>query len=87
MPSSNRSKYYQAITMDDNFSDGIWFGVLVGITVVIAVINLIFFIKMWNMTNDVNEIKELIKEWLDIEHPEIEEPKTVSIKKNINVKH
>ena len=32
------------------------------------------------MTNNVNEIKEVLKEWLEIEHPIIEDEKAVDKK-------
>lgn len=38
-------------------------------------LNVTLFIKIWAMTNHVAEIKKLLKEWLDIEHPLVEEGK------------
>lgn len=33
------------------------------------VLCIVLFFKVWAMTNDVNKIKDMLKEWLDIEHP------------------
>lgn len=33
----------------------------------------ILFFKIWGMTNDISEIKNMFKEQLDLEHPYVEE--------------
>ena len=68
--------------MTDDFSNGIGFGLFISIAVIMVIVNIIFFFKMWGMTNNVNEIKELLKEWLDLEHPVIEEPQPIKTKKD-----
>ena len=30
---------------------------------------IILFFKVWGMTNNVNKMKDMLQEWLDIEHP------------------
>lgn len=39
---------------------------------------IILFFKVWGMTNNINRMKDLLEEWLDIEHPVVED----SIDKN-----
>jgi len=36
------------------------------------VLCIVLFFKIWGMTNDVSEIKGLLKEQLDLEHPYVE---------------
>lgn len=67
--------------MIDSFSDSVLFGVIIAVGLISATVNFIFFVKMWMMTNNVNEIKELLREWLDLEHPVIEEPRSNVTKK------
>lgn len=33
---------------------------------------IILFFKVWGMTNDVRNIRDMVEEWLDLEHPEVE---------------
>jgi len=39
------------------------------------VLCIVLFFKIWGMTNDVSEIKGLLKEQLDLEHPYVENDK------------
>lgn len=48
-------------------------GIIYVVAIIAVLIQLWFFIKIWAMTNDTRRIKELLEEWLDLEHPEIEE--------------
>lgn len=40
----------------------------------------ILFFKIWGMTNDVSEIKNMFKEQLDLEHPYVEESESTKDK-------
>lgn len=40
----------------------------------------ILFFKIWGMTNDVREIKDMFKEKLDLEHPFIDDNKSTENK-------
>jgi len=51
---------------------GEFIGLIIVSYVVVVLLNIILFFKIWGMTNSVSEIKELIKEWIDLEHPLIE---------------
>ena len=51
-------------------------GIIVGISVIVVLLNLMLFFKIWGMTNDTEKIKNLLQEWLDIEHPLIEDEKS-----------
>ena len=48
------------------------------------VLCIILFFKIWAMTNDINKMKGMMEEWLDIEHPLAEgadeEPKDNKVK-------
>jgi len=51
-------------------------GVLIFITIVAIVwwaLCIILFFKVWGMTNDTREIRDMLEEWLDIEHPIVSE--------------
>lgn len=56
-------------------------GLYIVFSVLIVTVNIILFFKIWGMTNNVSEIKELLKEWLEIEHPLIEDEAARGIKK------
>jgi len=38
----------------------------------------ILFFKIWGMTNDISQMKNMLKEWLDIEHPVVDTNKASS---------
>jgi len=44
------------------------------------VLCIVLFFKIWGMTNDVSEIKGLLKEQLDLEHPYVEDNKSAEDK-------
>ena len=44
-------------------------GLIIVVGTSIGLLNIILFFKIWGMTNNVAEIKDTLKEWLDIEHP------------------
>lgn len=56
------------------------FGLSAGISGVVIVLGLIWwilcivlFFKVWGMTNNISRIRDILEEWLDLEHPEIED--------------
>lgn len=51
-------------------------GVILLIGAVVAALNIILFFKIWGMTNDTEKIKNILQEWLDIEHPLVEDEKS-----------
>ena len=57
----------------DSLSDFI--GLIIVFCASITLLNVILFFKIWGMTNDTSKIKDILQEWLDIEHPEIEDEK------------
>ena len=46
-------------------------GLIIVFCAFITLLNVILFFKIWGMTNDTYKIKNILQEWLDIEHPEI----------------
>lgn len=46
---------------------------MVFVGVLWGILNIILFFKIWEMTNDVREIKEMFKEQLDLEHPYVDD--------------
>ena len=48
-------------------------GLIVVFCIFITLLNIILFFKVWGMTNDTRRIKDILQEWLDIEHPVIED--------------
>lgn len=50
-------------------------GIILLISVIITLLNIVLFFKIWGMTNDTKRIKDILQEWLDIEHPMVEDEK------------
>lgn len=48
-------------------------GLVIVFGAVITLLNIILFFKMWGMTNDTAKIKDILQEWLDLEHPEVDD--------------
>lgn len=55
------------------------FGLSAGFSVFVIIIGIfwwslciILFFKVWGMTNDMRSIRDMMEEWLDLEHPEVE---------------
>ena len=48
------------------------------ISIVWTVLGVILFFKVWGMTNNVSKMKDMLQEWLDLEHPVIKEDDKVS---------
>jgi hypothetical protein len=59
-------------------------GVIAFITILWFVLSVILFFKIWNMTNDVSKIKDMLKEWLELEHPLNENDSKSPTDKNSN---
>lgn len=55
----------------ENTSDFI--GLIMVIGALVTLLNITLFFKIWGMTNDTTKIKDILQEWLDIEHPEIDD--------------
>ena len=55
-------------------------GLIIAIYVIITLLNIILFFKVWGMTNDTAKIKDILQEWLDLEHPVIEDEKDIKKK-------
>ena len=62
--------------------NGVYAIILLTFAIIWWVLCIILFFKVWVMTNDVSKIKDMLKEWLDLEHPlvENEDEKVVSKK-------
>ena len=62
--------------------NGVYAIILLTFAIIWSVLCIILFFKVWVMTNDVSKIKDMLKEWLDLEHPlvENEDEKVVSKK-------
>ena len=48
-------------------------GIVLIISIIWSVLAIVLFFKIWVMTNDVSEMKDMLKVWLNIEHPVIAE--------------
>ena len=62
----NQNISNQNISIDDLIADattGSLVLLFLGFTIILSIflVSLVFFVKLWNMTNDISEIKELIK--------------------------
>lgn len=55
------------------FIGGGLFTLILLVAIITWLLNIILFFKIWGMTNDVSQMKEVLKEWLDLEHPEEDE--------------
>lgn len=53
---------------------GAGFGVFVVVVGIIwFILNVILFFKIWDMTNDMRELKNMFREQLDLEHPFVDD--------------
>lgn len=50
-------------------------GLMIVVYAIVTLLNVILFFKVWGMTNDTKKIKDLLQEWLDLEHPVVEDKK------------
>jgi len=63
------------------FGLGAGFGIfIIFLGILWWVLCIVLFFKIWGMTNDVSEIKDLLKEQFDLEHPFIEDDGTTKDK-------
>ena len=62
--------------------NGVYAIISLTFAIIWSVLCIILFFKVWVMTNDVSKIKDMLREWLDLEHPlvENEDEKVVSKK-------
>ncbi len=66
------SMYSQQEDFTVNISEEV-VGILLLISVIVTLLNIMLFFKVWGMTNDTKRIKDILQEWLDIEHPAVED--------------
>jgi Na+-transporting methylmalonyl-CoA/oxaloacetate decarboxylase gamma subunit len=68
--------------MQDFINEFFW--LVLGFSFLVLLLNTILFFKIWGMTNNVSRMRKLLQEWLDLEHPVIEnndkKPETPNIK-------
>ncbi len=48
-------------------------GIVIVAVIVFPLLNIILFFKIWGMTNNVKDIKDILEAMLDLEHPVIEQ--------------
>ncbi len=53
--------------------NGVYAIILLTFAIIWWVLCIILFFKIWAMTNDVSKIKDMLREWLDLDHPIIDD--------------
>lgn len=54
------------------------------IAIIPIILCIILFFKVWAMANNIKDIKEILKDWIDLEHPFFEDDKNTNNKPTIN---